>query len=111
MLGSPNASPAWMVKCAFSRCRYSKASRCRVGGKPASAPAMSKPTTPSSRYRTASRAISVLRAACRIAVSRVPTRIGRPAAAERAMPSANPSVTASTTSASSSPRVRCCSGA
>ena len=27
-----NASPAWMVKCAFSRCRYSKASRCRVGG-------------------------------------------------------------------------------
>ena len=47
--GSPNASPAWMVKCAFSRRRYSKASRCRVGGKPASAPAMSKPTTPPSR--------------------------------------------------------------
>ena len=46
MLGSPNASPAWMVKWKFSRCRYSNASRCRVGGKPASAPAMSKPTTP-----------------------------------------------------------------
>ena len=30
--GSPNASPAWMVKWAFSRWRYSKASRCRVGG-------------------------------------------------------------------------------
>ena len=44
--GSPKASPAWIVKWAFSRWRYSKASRCRVGGKPASAPAMSKPTTP-----------------------------------------------------------------
>ena len=43
MLGSPKASPAWIVKCAFSRRRYSKASRKRVGGKPASAPAMSKP--------------------------------------------------------------------
>ncbi len=42
--GSPNASPAWMVKCAFCWRRYSNASRCRVGGKPASAPAMSKPT-------------------------------------------------------------------
>ena len=30
--GSPNASPAWMVKCEFSRWRYSNASRCRVGG-------------------------------------------------------------------------------
>ncbi len=49
MLGSPNASPAWIVKWAFSRRRYSNASRCRVGGKPASAPAMSKPTTPRSR--------------------------------------------------------------
>ena len=45
--GSPKASPAWMVKCAFSRRRYSNASRCRVGGKPASAPAMSKPATSS----------------------------------------------------------------
>ena len=49
MLGSPKASPAWMVKWAFSRRRYSNASRCRVGGNPASAPAMSKPATPSSR--------------------------------------------------------------
>ena len=47
--GRPNASPAWMVKCAFSRRRYSNASRCRVGGNPASAPAMSNPATPSSR--------------------------------------------------------------
>ena len=30
--GSPNASPAWMVKWEFSRWRYSNASRCRVGG-------------------------------------------------------------------------------
>ena len=41
-----------------------------VGGLPASAPAMSKPTTPSSRWRTASSAISSDRAAVRIAVSR-----------------------------------------
>ena len=73
--GRPKASPAWMVKWKFSRCRYSNASRCRVGGKPASAPAMSKPTTPVSRYRTASSAISCDRAACRIAVSSVPIRI------------------------------------
>ena len=39
-----------MVKWAFSRWRYSKASRWRVGGKPASAPAMSKPATPRSRH-------------------------------------------------------------
>ena len=32
--GSPNASPAWMVKWKFSRRRYSNASRCRVGGNP-----------------------------------------------------------------------------
>lgn len=38
MEGRPKASPAWMVKWLFSRLRYSKASRCRVGGKPASAP-------------------------------------------------------------------------
>ena len=30
--GSPKASPAWMVKWEFSRCRYSNASRWRVGG-------------------------------------------------------------------------------
>ncbi len=48
--GRPNASPAWIVKWAFSRRRYSNASRCRIGGKPSSAPAMSKPATPRSRY-------------------------------------------------------------
>ncbi len=55
-------------------------------GSPASAPAMSKPTTPSSRYRTASSAISRERAACRIAVTSAPTRIECPAAAAIASP-------------------------
>ena len=32
MLGSPNASPAWIVVWKFSRCTYWKASRWRVGG-------------------------------------------------------------------------------
>ena len=68
--GSPNASPAWIVMWKFSRLRYWNASRCRLGGQPASAPAMSKPTTPSSRWRTASSAISSDLAAVRIAVSR-----------------------------------------
>ena len=76
--GSPNASPAWMVKCAFSRRRYSNASRCRVGGKPASAPAMSNPATSWSRNFTASSAISLDLAACRMAVSRARTRIDVP---------------------------------
>ena len=67
MLGRPNASPAWMVVWKFSLRTYSKASRCRVGGNPSSAPAMSKPTTPASRQRTASSAISRLRAAVRMA--------------------------------------------
>ncbi len=49
---------------------YSNASRCRFGGYPASAPAMSNPTTPLSRNRIASSAISRDRAACRIAVTR-----------------------------------------
>src|SRR5581483_11268477 len=57
--GSPNASPAWIVKWKFSRFRNWNASRCLLGGQPASAPAMSKPTTPSSRCRTASSAISI----------------------------------------------------
>ena len=67
MLGSPKASPAWIVAWKFSRCTYWKASRWRVGGWPASAPAMSNPTTPASRQRTASSAISRLRAAVRMA--------------------------------------------
>ena len=70
MDGSPNPSPAWMVMWKFSRATYWKASRCRLGGLPASAPAMSNPTTPASRCRTASSAISSDRAAVRIAVSR-----------------------------------------
>ena len=69
MLGRPNASPAWIVVWKFSRITYWNASRWRVGGYPASAPAMSKPTTPASRQRTASSAISRLRAAVRIAVA------------------------------------------
>ena len=55
----------------FSRWMYWKASRWRLGGQPASAPAMSKPTTPLSRCLTASSAISSERAAVRIAVSSV----------------------------------------
>ena len=47
--GSPNASPAWMVMWKFSRLMYWNASRCLLGGQPASAPAMSNPTTPRSR--------------------------------------------------------------
>ena len=47
--GSPNPSPAWMVMWKFSRLMYWNASRCRLGGQPASAPAMSNPTTPWSR--------------------------------------------------------------
>jgi hypothetical protein len=46
MLGRPNASPAWIVEWKFSRITYWKASRWRDGGYPASAPAMSNPTTP-----------------------------------------------------------------
>ncbi len=76
----------------------SNASRCRVGGYPASAPAMSNPHTPRSRQRTARSAISRLRAAVRIAVSSVRTVIGRPS-----LPSRNPSCTASTTSSSARP--------
>ncbi|SLI47844.1 Uncharacterised protein [Mycobacteroides abscessus subsp. abscessus] len=109
--GSPKASPAWMVKCALLARMYSKASRCRVGGYPASAPAMSKPPTPRSRQRTASSAISRERAACRMAVSRQVTTIGWPAAAAARSPSRKPARVCSTTSSRLSPRSRCCSGA
>ena len=90
----------------FSRSRYWNASRCRLGGQPASAPAMSKPTTPSSRWRTASSAISSDLAAVRMAVSRAYTVIGRPL-----LPSRKPSSTALTTSSRLSPRSVCSSGA
>ena len=43
---------------------------------------MSKPTTPESRWRSASSAISVELAAWRMAVASVPMVIGRPGAAE-----------------------------
>ncbi len=43
MLGRPNPSPAWIVKWKFSRAMRWNASRWRVGGYPASGPAMSKP--------------------------------------------------------------------
>ena len=104
--GSPKASPAWMVMWKFSRCTYSKASRWRVGGKPFSGPAMSKPTTPRSRWRTASSAISVEWACWRIA-----DRIDRTVMPLSLLPAANPAVTASTTSSMVRPASMCCSGA
>ena len=90
----------------FSAATSWKASRWRVGGLPASLPAMSKPTTPASRCRTASSAISVEWAAWRMAVTMVPSVRAVPA-----VPNRNPSTTASTTSSSVRPSRRCCSGA
>ena len=72
---------------------------------------MSKPATPRWRNRTANSAISLDRAACRIAVTRVRTWIFRPRSAACAVPSANPRSTASTTSSRVRPASRCCSGA
>ena len=46
MESSPSASPAWTVTGKWCSARKSNATRCRDGGKPASAPAMSNPTTP-----------------------------------------------------------------
>ena len=80
--GSPNASPAWMVKCDVLPLQVLE--RVQVPGgrvaRPRRRRCRSRPR-PTSRYRTASSAISIDRAACRIAVSSVPTRIGVPAAA------------------------------
>src|SRR5664280_2667049 len=101
--GRPNDSPAWIVEWKFSRWTRWKASRWRVGGKPFSGPAMSKPTQPRSRQRTASSAISTDRAYWRMAVHRKRTTIGRRAAAAAAMPRSKPSRTTSTTSSSESP--------
>ena len=100
-----------MVKWAFSRRRYSNASRCRVGGKPASAPAMSNPATSSSRNAMASSAISRDRAACRMAVSSSLARIRCPRRGRRVVPAATPSSTARTTSVSVRFRSVCSSGA
>ena len=61
----------------FSRMTSWNASRCRVGGNPSSGPAMSKPTTPASRWRTASSAISVEWACWRMAESRPRMTMGR----------------------------------
>ena len=56
---SPSASPACTVTGKNSRREEVEGRRgAGDGGKPASAPAMSKPTTPRSRWRTASSAIS-----------------------------------------------------
>ena len=79
-----------------------------MGGKPASAPAMSKPATPRSRHAIASSAISIDRAWCRIAVSSWRTTILPPLAA---IPASKPSCTAATTSSRVSPPLTCCSGA
>ena len=90
----------------FSAATSWKASRWRVGGLPASLPAMSKPTTPASRWRTASSAISVEWAAWRMAVTIVPIVRFVPA-----VPCRKPSRTAATTSSRVRPSSRCCSGA
>ncbi len=90
----------------FSLATYWNASRWRLGGQPASAPAMSNPATPRSRYRTASSAISSERAAVRMAVSRAYIVMPRPA-----LPMRKPSSTASTTSLRLSPPATCSSGA
>ena len=111
MEGRPKDSPAWIVEWKFSRWTRWKASRWRVGGKPFSGPAMSNPTQPRSRQRTASSAISTERAYWRIAVQRNLTRIGRPTAAAAAMPRSKPARTDSTASSSESPAAVDSSGA
>ena len=83
-----------------------KASRWRLGGLPDSLPAMSKPTTPSSRWRSATSAISVERAAWRMAVTSSPTSMGRSALAF-----SNPASIASTASSGESPPSMHSSGA
>ena len=90
MDGSPNASPAWIVKWALAR-RYSNASRCRVGGTRPPRRRCRSRRRPRSRYATASSAISRERAAVRIAVSsgRDPDRAARGRAATS--PCSNPS--------------------
>ena len=108
---TPSASPAWIVTGNPARCSRSNASRCAAGGNPFSGPAMSKPTAPASRWRSASCAISVDRSACRIAVTSCPARIDRPASAAIRVPSSIPACTASTAWSRVSPFRRCCSGA
>ena len=57
-----------------------------AAGNPASGPAMSKPTTPRSRWRSASSAISVPRSRWRIALTSWPTRMPWPASRASSMP-------------------------
>jgi len=111
MDGRPKDSPAWIVEWKFSLWIRWNASRWRVGGKPFSGPAMSNPTQPRSRQRTASSAISTERAYWRIAVQRNLTRIGRPTAAAAAMPRSKPARTDSTASSRDSPAAVDSSGA
>ncbi len=107
----PSASPACTVRGIHSRASRSNAPCMRDGGKPASGPAMSKPTTPRSRWRTASSAISVPRSRWRMALTSWPTRMDPPASSTPRTASSMPDCTASTAWSSDSPRVRCCSGA
>ena len=90
----------------LSRITREKASRWREGGWPASGPAMSKPQTPWSRWRSASSAISRLLACWRMAEQSTRTVSSRPE-----VPRSKPARTASTTSSSSSPAPMCSSGA
>ena len=80
MLSSPSASPACTVagKQLLGE-QVERLARAGRPGNPASGPAMSNPTTPRSRWRSASSAISVPRSRCRMALTSWPTRIrGRP---------------------------------
>ena len=106
MDGRPKASPAWMVMWKLSSATVRKASRWRVGGWPASLPAMSKPTTPLSRWRRAASATSLELAAWRMAVTSRPIS-QRPSA----VPRRNPSSMASMASSRVRPRSRHSSGA
>ena len=67
MLSRPPASPAWTVTGSQLSANRSNASPNRLGRNPSSGPAMSNPTTPRERCRTASSAISRPVPVCRIA--------------------------------------------
>ena len=75
MLSTPSASPACTVAGKHARASTSNASFRPEAGNPASGPAMSKPTTPRSRCRTASSAISMPRSRWRIALTSWPARM------------------------------------
>ena len=77
-----------------------------MGGWPASLPAMSKPTTPSSRWRSAASATSFEFAACRMAVTISPMSMSC-----SAWPARKPRSIASIASSSVRPASRQSSGA